>query len=83
MPDTRYLARLAKIHLPDDELERLTDDMTAIMKLMDTIQTVQLPDGEYRPQGVNIADLREDTAELRLPVGTLSDFTIPKLMEGQ
>ncbi|GHV20078.1 hypothetical protein FACS189425_10780 [Clostridia bacterium] len=83
MVDTRYLAKLSKLYLPDAELDELTEDMTFIMNLMDAIQTVELPEADTRPETTALSALRDDVAEPRLPAGTLSGFTIPKLMEGQ
>lgn len=88
-----WLAELAKLELGEQEMTEMERDMRSIMALMDTVKQVSA-DEMPRPQGITLAELREDTVEPSLPRDLLLEqhpelpgqtraetfFTIPKIV---
>lgn len=58
-----HLCNLSKLSLTEEELECFTSDMEAIMKIMDSINDVEITGDIDREKGVYFKDLREDVAE--------------------
>lgn len=58
---TKHLARLSKIKFTDDELNKMTDDMTDIIALMDKVCEFKNPVNPYTLDAVDYNNLRKDT----------------------
>ena len=86
-----YLANLSKIHIEDDEREKLVSDMSAIVNLMDAISEITMEDDlNLNGEGVNLEHLREDEIvasydreNLLANASHKKDgfFVVPKIME--
>lgn len=57
---TKHLADLSKIAFTDDELSKMTNDMTDIVALMDKVQGFDASKETYALDAVNYNDLRKD-----------------------
>lgn len=57
---TRHLADLSKIEFTADELEKMTDDMTGIIALMDKVCSFDTSVKPYALDAVDYKDLRSD-----------------------
>ncbi len=57
--DIPYLAKLARLHIRDDELDGFVQDMQAMIEMVDTlpVEAQTLP-----PQGTESTQLRQDIA---------------------
>ena len=57
---TRHLAELSKLNFTDDELEKMTADMTDIIALMDKVCEFDPSVNPYALDAVDYRDLRND-----------------------
>ena len=85
-----YLAKLSKLELSQEELERAAKDMTSIIGIMDTVKEI---DVTYDPiadnKNVYLSGLREDIAQASMEtekilsnaVSTNNCFVVPKVVE--
>ena len=86
-----YLANLSKIHIEDDEREKLVSDMSAIVNLMDAMNEITMEDDlNLNGEGVNLEHLREDEIVVSYDRENLlanashkkdGFFVVPKIME--
>lgn len=86
-----YLAKLSKLALTDEDKEKFTAEMSAIVSLMDTINEVYLEDQmELKQEGVRLEALREDKVVPSYARETIlrnayhkkdGFFEVPKMME--
>lgn len=86
----KYLAQLGRLNFTDEELDKMSEDMTGIIELMDTIKNV---DAVFDPskdgRSVSFDDLREDIAGESCPtakilqnaVNSEDAFVVPKVVE--
>lgn len=86
----RYLSKLGKLSFTDEQLEKMADDMTDIIEIMDTIKEIDI---SYDPikdnHNVYLNDLRKDIAADSFPtekifqnaVNSENAFVVPKVVE--
>lgn len=86
----KYLAELGKLEFTDEELKKASEDMTSIIKLMDTVKEI---DVTYDPvldnKNIYLNDLRIDEKSLSLETSKLLQnaknqrncFVVPKVVE--
>ena len=60
---TRHLAQLSKLTFTDDELQKMTNDMTEIIALMDKVREFNENVDPYTLDAVDYNNLRNDNAE--------------------
>ena len=60
---TRHLAQLSKITFTDGELQKMTNDMTEIIALMDKVREFNENVDPYTLDAVGYNNLRNDNAE--------------------
>ncbi len=60
---TRHLAQLSKITFTDGELQKMTNDMTEIIALMDKVREFNENVDPYTLDAVDYNNLRNDNAE--------------------
>lgn len=86
----RYLAQLSRLSFTDEELEKMADDMTGIIEIMDTIKEVDVTYDSFKEDhNVYLNDLRKDiTADsyptaniLQNAVNSEDAFVVPKVVE--
>ncbi len=86
---TRHLAVLSKLSFTDDELEKMTDDMTDIIALMDKVCEFDPSVKPYTLNEVNYRDLRKDnhnpSSDSELITGNAKNvknnsFVVPKVV---
>lgn len=86
----RYLAQLSRLSFTDEELEKMADDMTGIIEIMDTIKEVDVTYDPFKEDhNVYLNDLRKDiTADsyptaniLQNAVNSEDAFVVPKVVE--
>ncbi len=86
---TKYLAALSKIDFTDDELERMSEDMTDIIALMDKVCGFDPAVSTYALDAVNYNDLRKDEAKPSYPTDEIvsnaefvknNSFVVPKVV---
>lgn len=86
----KYLAELGKLEFSQEELKKVSEEMTDIIDLMDTVKEIDITydaikDNHY----VYLNDLREDVAAESMPtpkvlqnaVNTNNCFVVPKVVE--
>lgn len=85
-----HLSNLSKLSFTDNELEKLSSDMSSIIEIVDIIKEVDIV---YNPlsdnKNVNINDLREDVAKesiatekiLMNAINSDNCFVVPKVVE--
>ena len=61
--EIRSIANLAKLQVPDEELDGLTEDMNEIIAFADTIASVQVEDEAYEDVNGLSNVLREDVVQ--------------------
>ena len=86
-----YLAKLSKLALTDEDKERFTAEMSAIVNLMDTINEVNMEDQvDLKQEGIHLEALREDKVVPSYDRETILKnayhkkdgfFEVPKMME--
>lgn len=66
--DVAHVARLARLNLPPEELERYTHELTVILQYIDQLSTVDTAGIEPRPMTASAGNVwREDLARPSLP----------------
>jgi len=89
--DVVHVARLARLHLGDEEIAHLSHDLARILEAFETLQKLDTGTGEpFRPLDAHLAPLREDEA-VESPIqdallDTAPDrlgrlFHVPKIIE--
>ena len=86
--DIRYIAKLARLHVDDSEVEKFQKDMGSIVKMVEN-----LPDFEKADENLNAAEamkLREDEIKPSMPRRTILQnapkteagcIVVPKIVE--
>ena len=86
---TRHLAELSKLSFSEEELFKMTVQMTDIIALMDEVQKIDKNIPEYTQAAVSYADLRADEAKPSLATGQVlqnaketkdNSFVVPKVV---
>ena len=86
----RYLAQLGRLYFTDEELDKMSEDMTDIIELMDTIKNADAFSDTFKYGcSVNFDDLREDIAGESYPtakilqnaVSSENAFVVPRVVE--
>ncbi len=86
---TKHLAELSKIEFTDDELERMTSDMTDIIAIMDKVCNFDSAVKPYALDAVDYNDLRSDSHEMSYPTEKIienaknvknNSFVVPKVV---
>ncbi len=86
-----HIARLARIELSDDEIERYRDDLSSILGYVDKLDELDVSDVEATTHAVALdSRLRDDEVEQRLtpeqvmqnaPDTETGHFRVPKVVE--
>jgi len=85
-----YLAELSKLEFSQDELSKLSTEMTDIISLMDTIKEIDVTYDDLKDNhDVYLGDIRKDVAASSMPtakviqnaVNTNNCFVVPKVVE--
>lgn len=86
---TRHLAELSKIEFSEDELQKMTDDMTSIIELMDKVCEFDTSVTPYALDASKYNDLREDEHRNSYPTEDIianarntknNSFVVPKVV---
>lgn len=86
---TRHLAELSKIEFTDEELKKMTADMTDITELMDKVCELDTSVKPYALEAVNYGDLRTDEHSPSYPTEKIvenagnvknNSFVVPKVV---
>lgn len=86
---TKHLAELSKISFTDEELERMTEDMTNIIAIMDKVCEFDTSKKPYSLDAVNYNDLRKDEYTDSYPTENIvanaknvknNSFVVPKVV---
>lgn len=86
---TKHLADLSKIAFTDDELEKMTEDMTDIIALMDKVCDFEASKETYALNAVSYQDLRKDIPQISLDTEKIlknsniiknNSFVVPKVV---
>ena len=86
---TRHLAELSKLSFSEEELSKMTSQMTDIIALMDEVQKIDKNIPEYTQAAVSYADLRADEAKPSLATRQVlknaketkdNSFVVPKVV---
>ena len=86
---TRHLAELSKIEFNDDELNKMTEDMTDIINLMDKVCEFDSSKKPYALDAVDYKDLRKDEYRNSYPTEKITEnakntknnsFVVPKVV---
>lgn len=86
---TKHLAELSKIEFTNDELERMTSDMTDIIAIMDKICNFDASAKPYALDAVDYNNLRPDSHEDSYPTEKIIEnaknvknncFIVPKVV---
>ena len=86
---TRHLAELSKLSFSEEELSKMTAQMTDIIALMDEVQKIDKNIPEYTQTAVSYDDLRADEAKPPLAAGQVlqnakeikdNSFIVPKVV---
>lgn len=87
-----HIAELSKLSFTDDETEKMIEQMSDIITLMDTIRDIDIQYDDTKDNNqIPYAQLREDRAEESFPAGKLLSntqaggdgdcYVLPKMME--
>lgn len=87
-----HIAELSKLSFTDDETERMIEQMSDIITLMDTIRDIDIQYDDTKDNNqIPYAQLREDRAEASFPAEKLLGntqaggdgdcYVLPKMME--
>ena len=89
--DVRHVARLARLALSDDELERMRAEMSAILDYMDTLRSLDTKGVEPTSHAVPLRNvMREDEPAPSLPLDDMlanapdrdgDTFRVPRIIE--
>ncbi|WP_294408166.1 Asp-tRNA(Asn)/Glu-tRNA(Gln) amidotransferase subunit GatC [uncultured Ruminococcus sp.] len=86
----KYLAELGKLEFSDEELEKVSGEMTGIIDLMDTIKEIDVTyDDTKDNHNVYLNDIRKDEVAASMPtekvlqnaVNQNNCFVVPKVVE--
>ncbi len=86
---TKHLADLSKIAFTNDELKKMTEDMSDIVALMDKVQNFDSEKETYSLEAVNYSDLRKDEPKPSLETEKIlknskqvknNSFVVPKVV---
>lgn len=86
---TRHLAELSKISFTEDELEKMTEDMTSIIALMDKVCEFDTSKKPYALDAVDYNALRSDEFQNSYPAEDIignarnvknNSFVVPKVV---
>lgn len=86
---TKHLAELSKLVFDDDELEKVTAEMSDIINLMDKVQEIDPSAETYALPAVEYKDLRTDNARESLETEKIiknakavkdNAFAVPKVV---
>ena len=86
---TKHLAELSKIEFTDDELQKMTADMTSIIELMDKVCEFDTSKPAYALDAVDYNDLRKDEHRNSYPTEEIvsnaknvknNSFVVPKVV---
>ena len=86
---TRHLAELSKIEFNDDELNKMTEDMTDIINLMDKVREFDSSKKPYALDAVDYDHLRRDDFRNSYPTEDViknaknsknNSFVVPKVV---
>lgn len=85
-----YLSKLGKLTFSDDELQKMADEMTSIIEIMDTVKEIDVTyDALADNHNVYLNDLREDISKpsmetekiLKNAKNSNNCFVVPKVVE--
>ena len=85
-----YLAELGKLHFNQNELEKMADEMTNIIEVMDTVKEIDVTyDALADNKNIYLNDLREDVKDnsfatekiLQNAINDENCFVVPKVIE--
>lgn len=85
-----YLSKLGKLTFSDDELQKMADEMTSIIEIMDTVKEIDVKyDALADNHNVYLNDLREDISKpsmetekiLKNAKNSNNCFVVPKVVE--
>ena len=85
-----YLAELGKLHFSQDELQKMADEMTNIIEVMDTVKEIDVTyDALADNKNIYLNDLREDIKADSFPTEKILQnavhdencFVVPKVVE--
>lgn len=86
---TAHLAELSKLEFNNEELEKMTEDMTAIVGLMDKVCGFETDEKPYTVEPVSYGELREDNYKASYPTDNIlknaaniknDSFVVPKVV---
>lgn len=86
---TRHLAELSKIEFTDEELEKMTNDMTNIIAIMDKVCEFDTSKHAYALDAVDYKELRTDEHRESYPTEKIvenaknvknNSFVVPKVV---
>ena len=86
---TQYLAELSKLELSEQEIERLTAEMSDIITLMDKVKEIDSSTKTHTLPAVDYENLRADVPKTSLKTALIisnakevkdSTFTVPKVV---
>lgn len=86
---TAHLAELSKLDFTDEELEKMTEDMTAIAALMDKVRGFEENEKPYTVEPAAYGDLRADEYRNSYPTEDIlknaanvknDSFVVPKVV---
>ena len=86
---TKHLAELSKIEFTDEELQKMTDDMTDIIAIMDKVCGFDTSKPPYALDAVDYNDLRADEHKDSYPTDKITSnaknvknnsFVVPKVV---
>lgn len=86
----KYLAELSKLQFSDEELKKVSAEMTDIIDLMDTVKEIDITYDDLKDNhNVYLNDLRKDVVQesmstdkvLKNAVNTNNCFVVPKVVE--
>lgn len=89
--DVKYVANLSRIHLPEDEAEKLTQSLESILQYVSKLEKVNVSGIEPTSHVLPLKNVfREDTPRPSLDIKTalknapeqhLNSFKVPKVIE--
>lgn len=86
---TSHLAELSKLELDGAELEKMTEDMTAIVELMDKVRSFNINENPYTVEPTEYGELRADDYKDSYPTENIlknaeniknDSFVVPKVV---
>lgn len=86
---TKHLAELSKLEFTEEELDKMTEDMTGIVALMDKVCDFDTSVKPYALDAVDYSDLRKDEHRASYPTEKIvanaknvknNSFVVPKVV---